>query len=127
MPLIGLCRHCLRILKCKDTYKEGWDAIREARYARMFKLGLIDPATTKLSPRLNKGLRWEDNPDKEWGARAMAVHAAMIDRMDKGVGRIIAALKETGALDNTLIVFLSDNGASPEDCARYGKGFDRPG
>ena len=115
------------IEKYKDTYKEGWDAIRQARYERMIKLGLIDSATTKLSPRLNNNLSWEDNPDKEWGARAMAVHAAMIDRMDQGIGRIINTLRETGELDNTLIVFLSDNGASPEDCARYGKGFDRPG
>ncbi|TCC99074.1 arylsulfatase [Pedobacter psychroterrae] len=115
------------IEKYKDTYKAGWDVIRKARYDRMLKSGLIDSVTTKISPRINDDLQWEDNPDKEWGARAMAVHAAMIDRMDQGIGRMIAALKETGQLDNTLIVFLSDNGASPEDCSRYGKGFDRPG
>lgn len=115
------------IERYKDTYRAGWDAIRKARYERMIKSGLIDPATTKLSPRINDDLQWENNPDREWGARAMAVHAAMIDRMDQGIGRMIAALKETGQLDNTLIVFLSDNGASPEDCSRYGKGFDRPG
>src|SRR3546814_14614455 len=57
----------------------------------------------------------------------MAVHAAMIDRMDQGIGRIIQTLKETGELENTLIVFLSDNGASSENCMRYGPGFDRPG
>lgn len=115
------------IKKYEDTYKGGWDAIREARYKRMVDMGLIDPNTTKLSPRLNKDQSWESNPHKEWDARAMAVHAAMIDRMDQGIGRIIQALKETGELDNTLIVFLSDNGASPEDCSRYGPGFDRPG
>ncbi len=115
------------IEKYKDTYKAGWDVIRKARYDRMVKSDLIDSVTTKLSPRINDDLQWEDNPDREWGARAMAVHAAMIDRMDQGIGRMIAALKETGQLDNTLIVFLSDNGASPEDCSRYGKGFDRPG
>jgi arylsulfatase A-like enzyme len=93
----------------------------------MVEKGLIDPATTKLSPGMNNNLSWADNPDKEWDARAMAVHAAMIDRMDQGIGRIIKALKETGQLDNTLILFLSDNGASPEDAARYGPGFDRPG
>jgi arylsulfatase len=76
---------------------------------------------------MDSKLTWENNPDKEWDARAMAVHAAMIDRMDQGIGRIINTLKETGELDNTLIIFLSDNGASPEDCARYGPGFDRPG
>ena len=71
-------------------------------------------------------LTWENNPDKDWDARAMAVHAAMIDRMDQGIGRMINALRETGQLDNTLILFLSDNGASPENCAAYGPGFDRP-
>jgi arylsulfatase A-like enzyme len=110
----------------KDTYKAGWDAIREARYKKMVKLGLIDPAITKLSERWKNDLKWGDNKDKEWDARAMAVHAAMVDRMDRGIGRIITALKQTNQLDNTLIVFLSDNGASPEDCAAYGPGFDRP-
>lgn len=115
------------IKKYEDSYKGGWDAVREARYKRMIEKGIIDPATTKLSPRPDNQLSWENNPNKEWDARAMAVHAAMIDRMDQGIGRIIKALKETGKLDNTMIIFLSDNGASPEDCARYGPGFDRPG
>jgi arylsulfatase len=115
------------IKKYEHTYDAGWDAIREARYKRMVEKGVINPATTPLSPRINKDLSWEKNPDKEWDARAMAVHAAMVDRMDQGIGRIIQALRETGKLDNTIIVFLSDNGASPENCMRYGPGFDRPG
>jgi arylsulfatase A-like enzyme len=115
------------IEKYKDTYQVGWDAIREARYQKMVKLGLIDPATSPMSPRIDSDLKWEDNPDKAWDARAMAVHAAMIDRMDQGIGSMIKALRETGELDNTLILFLSDNGASPEDASRYGPGFDRPG
>ncbi len=114
------------IEKYKDTYTEGWDDIREKRYAKMAALGVIDTAVAKLSPRWESDLKWEDNPHKEWDARAMAVHAAMIDRMDQGIGRIIKTLKETGVLDNTLIVFLSDNGASPESSAGYGPGFDRP-
>ncbi|MDQ0641716.1 arylsulfatase A-like enzyme [Pedobacter sp. W3I1] len=113
------------IAKYKDTYKVGWDAIREARYKRMVAMGLIDPKTAPLSPRQST-VKWEDNPTKAFDEMAMAVHAAMIDRMDQGIGRIIKALKETDQLDNTLIVFLSDNGASPEDAMRYGPGFDRP-
>ena len=115
------------IAKYKDTYKPGWEAIREARYQRMVKMGIIDSSTTKLSPRWNDQLTWENNPDKDWDAMAMSVHAAMIDRMDQGIGRIIQALKATGQLDNTLIVVLSDNGASAENAAAYGPGFDRPG
>ncbi|RPD37925.1 arylsulfatase [Chitinophaga barathri] len=115
------------IEKYKDTYKAGWDAIRKARYEKLAKSGLIDPAKAALSPRIKNALAWENNPDKEWDAHAMAVHASMVDCMDQGIGRIISTLKETGELNNTLILFLSDNGASPEDCSRYGKGFDRPG
>jgi arylsulfatase len=114
------------IEKYKDTYKKGWQAIRKARYEKMIKLGLIDPAKKKLEANPKNLPSWENNPTKEWDSQAMAVHAAMIDRMDQGIGRIIQALKQNDQLDNTLILFLSDNGASPEDCAKYGKGFDRP-
>ncbi len=115
------------IKKYEDTYKVGWDAIRGKRYKKMVDMKLIDPKNTPLSPRWQADLKWEDNPDKAWDARAMAVHAAMIDRMDQGIGRIIKALRETGELENTIILFLSDNGASPENCMQYGPGFDRPG
>lgn len=114
------------IEKYKNTYTEGWDAIREARYKKMIKLGLIDPTKTRLPIDDVDGPKWKDNPTKEWDARAMAVHAAMIDNMDQGIGRIISALKQTNELENTLIIFLSDNGASAENCAKYGPGFDRP-
>jgi len=114
------------VAKYQDTYKVGWNVIREARYRKMIKLGLIDSNITKLSKPVTDHVSWKDNPDKIWDAQAMAVHAAMIDRMDQGIGRIISALKKTGKLDNTLIVFLSDNGASPENAAAYGPGFDRP-
>jgi arylsulfatase A-like enzyme len=114
------------IARYKETYKSGWNAIREARYNKMIKLGLIDAATTKLPEEPEDAPTWEDNPTKEWDATAMAVHAAMVDAMDQGIGRIINTLKQTGELDNTLIVFLSDNGASSENCSRYGPGFDRP-
>ena len=114
------------IEKYEDTYTGGWDDIRESRYQRMVEQGLIDSSQYPLSERWEDDLAWEDNPHREWDARAMAVHAAMIDRMDQGLGRVIETLRETGELDNTLILFLSDNGASPEDCMRYGPGFDRP-
>lgn len=115
------------IAKYEHTYKAGWDAIRESRYKKMIEKGIINPQTTKLSKRMGDTLSWDANPDKEWDARAMAVHAAMIDRMDQGIGRLIKALRDAGQLENTLIIFLSDNGASPEDAARYGPGFDRAG
>jgi len=113
------------IEKYKDTYKVGWQAIRKARYQRQIKMGLIDPRTTKLSDRHNADRVWKDNPDREWDARAMAVHAAMIDRVDQGVGRIVAKLKQHHLFDNTLIMVLADNGASPETPGA--PGFDRTG
>ncbi|MCH5719486.1 sulfatase-like hydrolase/transferase [Niabella hibiscisoli] len=114
------------IEKYKSVYQPGWEAIRQSRYQKMAKMGLIDPAKVQLSPRHPANKSWEQNPNKDWDARAMAVHAAMIDRMDQGIGRIVEALRKTGRLDNTLIVFLSDNGASAELSERYGPGFDRP-
>ena len=114
------------IEKYKNTYKVGWGKIREARYKKMVNMGMIDPSKAPLSPRWHDGLSWKDNPDTVWDARAMAVHAAMVDCMDQGIGRILQALEQTGQLDNTLIIFLSDNGASPEWAANFGPGFDRP-
>lgn len=112
------------IEKYRDQYNQGYHAVREARYQRMIDMGLIDPTTTKLSPTI--GRNWDDlSPaEKRFQAGLYQAHAAMIDRMDQGLGRVFQALKETGKWDNTLIVFLSDNGASPE---RYpDPGFDRP-
>lgn len=112
------------IEKYKDTYKVGWDVIRENRYKKMIQLGLFDSKTTKLSPESrNDYSSWDINPNKEYDARCMSVHAAMIDRLDQGIGQIIATLKATGQLENTVIMFLSDNGASPELPAKAG--FDR--
>lgn len=114
------------IEKYKDTYKEGWQALREARYKRMKEMNLFGDADNFLSPRQFKD-SWEENPTKEWDARAMAVHAAMVDRMDREIGRVIETLERNGQLDNTLILFMSDNGCSNEDCQNYSEGEnDRP-
>lgn len=114
------------IEKYKDRYKDGWQAIREERYARMKKMGLLTSKEEFLSKQ-NPDKDWEQNADSIWDARAMAVHAAMIDRVDQGIGRLIKTLKDNKALDNTLILFMSDNGCSPELCQNYSPGDnDRP-
>lgn len=115
------------IEKYEDTYKVGWDRTREARYNRMLELGLVDEETSPISPRMFPDKSWKDNPDMEWDAHAMAVHAAMIERMDRAIGELVQKLKDTGELDNTVIMFLSDNGASSERPSKYGPGFDRAG
>lgn len=112
------------IEKYKDTYKVGWDVIREKRYEKMVEIGLIDRKTYPL-PENSSGKRWEDCLQKDYEAANMAVHAAMIDHVDQGVGKIIQKLKETGQYENTIIFVLSDNGASYE--RGYPPGFDRPG
>lgn len=115
------------IKKYEDVYKVGWEPIRTARYQKMLEMGLFDKATAELSPELFPELDWQNNPDSAWDSRAMAVHAAMIDRMDKTIGELVQKLEETGELDNTVIMFLSDNGASSERPSKYGPGFDRAG
>ncbi|MDR2917992.1 MAG: arylsulfatase [Tannerella sp.] len=114
------------IKKYEDTYTVGWEAIRDARYERMKKLGIFNDQSDFLSNRQSTK-EWNDNPDREWDARAMAVHAAMIDRMDQEIGRVLKALEEKGELENTIILFMSDNGCSPEICQNYSPGEnDRP-
>lgn len=114
------------IAKYEETYKVGWENIRNARYERQLELGIFGNQEDFLSERQFKD-KWEDNPDAEWDARAMAVHAAMVDRMDQGIGQVIKALEETGQLDNTLILFMSDNGCSNELCQNMLPGEnDRP-
>tara|TARA_Y100001933_G_scaffold213303_1_gene218852 strand:- start:4175 stop:5878 length:1704 start_codon:yes stop_codon:yes gene_type:complete len=111
------------IARYADTYRDGWQAIREARYQRQVEMQLFGDQPAPLSPRHDGHASWEDEPKQDWEMRAMAVHAAMIDRVDQGIGQIVASLKKTNQLNNTLIFFLSDNGASPE---RPGvPGFDR--
>ncbi|TKG97468.1 arylsulfatase [Puteibacter caeruleilacunae] len=101
------------IAKYEGRYDEGWDKIREERYARMKELGILDESMN-LSPRDAKVPAWKDLEKKKLMSRKMAVYAAQIDRMDQGIGRVIKQLKENGQFENTLIMFLSDNGGCAE-------------
>jgi arylsulfatase len=110
------------IAKYKDRYHGGWDKLRAARLARMKELGIV-PAHTQLSKRshwrnygetkIGVNPAWDTLPeDRRLDlARRMAIYAAMIDRLDQQLGRIISDLKAAGEFENTLIVFTSDNGA----------------
>lgn len=95
------------------VYDAGWNELRRARLERMIDNGLL-PAGTDLGDRAPGRPLWEDVPDKKWQARRMQVFAAMVDRMDRAIGRIVAALEDSGTLDDTLLLFLSDNGACAE-------------
>jgi arylsulfatase A-like enzyme len=101
------------LAKYRGAFDEGWDVLREKRMARLRAAGILGDSV-ELSARDPTQPAWRDAGHKEWQARRMEAYAAQIDRMDKGVGRILAELERTGRRDNTLVVFLSDNGASDE-------------
>jgi len=102
------------IAKYRGKYRKGWDRLRTERYARQVRMKLIDPKWA-LSPRDPDVPAWESVSNQDEFDLRMAVYAAQIDRMDQNIGRILAALKESGQSDNTLILFLSDNGACHEE------------
>ncbi len=110
------------IKKYADKYLAGWDKLREQRYSKQQKTGLLD-ASAKLNPRDAEVPAWDDISKSEkliW-AKRMAVYAAQVDCLDQGVGRIVQALKKNNLFDNTLIIFLSDNGGCAEFISRDNK------
>jgi arylsulfatase len=103
------------IQKYRGKYMMGWDKLREERYNRMLSMGIIDQSV-KLSQRDSKVPQWDtltEEAKEMWDLR-MAVYAAMIDRLDQNIGRVITCLEKAGELDNTLIIFLADNGGCHE-------------
>jgi len=95
------------------TYDAGWDAIRAKRLERQKSMGII-PKETELSPRDARVLAWEEEPEKKWQARRMEVYAAMVTEMDTAIGKILDQVEKNNEWDNTIIIFLSDNGACAE-------------
>ena len=99
----------------RGKYMQGWDKLREERHARQLQMGIVDPQWP-LSPRPDDSPAWETRaPDRQKRFDdIMSVYAAMIECLDRSTGRLVAGLKERGLLDNTLIIFLSDNGGNAE-------------
>jgi len=132
------------IAKYRDTYTPGWPTLRAARFARQQQLGLIATTLSDPEPQITApsgkesdleilgpgetrhAVPWESLTDeqKQFQATKQAIHAAMIDRMDREIGRVLEQLRTMNAMENTLIVFLSDNGASAEVMVR-GLGHDK--
>ncbi len=102
------------IAKYDGVYDNGYEAIRQSRLVRMKELGVISQATTIT----NRSGDWDKVPDKVWEAACMEVYAAMIDQMDSGIGRLVQQLEERGQLDNTIILFMQDNGGCQEGAGR---------
>lgn len=101
------------IAKYDGVFAEGWDVLRARRLERLRQSGILD-ASAELSERDPTQPAWDDTEYKEWQGLRMQVYAAQIDRMDKGVGQILDTLRANNQLQDTLFIFLSDNGASPE-------------
>jgi len=109
------------IARYRGQFRKGWDRLREERYARQLALGIVKKRW-QLSPRPDAVPAWDSLSEKERDLEdlRMAVYAAMLHRVDVGVGRLMAKLGELGLADNTLVLFLSDNGACPFDRRRQG-------
>ena len=103
------------IKKYKGRYDAGYEAIRKARYQKMKQLGVIEDWPLSDAPQ-----KWASfsEDQRAWELRCMEVYAAMVDSMDQGIGRIVKSLEDTGQLDNTLILYLQDNGGCAEGLGR---------
>ena len=102
------------IARYRGKFAGGYEPTRQARLAKEAQLGLVQPGQDRAATAGD----WDRVADKQLEASYMEVYAAMVDRMDQGIGRIVAELKRTGQFDNTLILFLQDNGACAEDQGR---------
>ena len=116
------------IAKFRGKYKSGWDKLREQRHARQKELGVVDKAWP-LSPRPPLVRAWDklNDQEKDRFDHIMAIYAACVAHMDTAVGRVVAALKQRGVLDNTLILFMSDNGGNAESGPEGRLEGDSPG
>lgn len=109
------------IAKYKGRYDAGYDTIRAARLEKMKQLGLLDERW-KVPPQAGN---WSKVDNKAWEARCMEVYAAMLDCMDQGIGRFVETLKKNGQYENTVILFLQDNGGCAEAMGRGGRPVPR--
>jgi len=108
--------------KYLGRYDEGWDVMRAARVAKQEELGLFTPGV-RPAPRPDHIPAWDSlSPEmKSWESRRMAAYAGLVDRVDQELGRLFADLEKTGELDNTIVLFFSDNGACPYDRRSVGR------
>ena len=102
------------IARYQGRYMIGWDELRKRRYRRLVGMGLIDEKWG-ISDRDDICPEWEGATDRERYDRKMAVYAAMVDRMDQGIGELLNKIRELGKEENTLVLCLSDNGGCGEN------------
>jgi arylsulfatase A-like enzyme len=115
------------IEKYRGYYSKGWDQIREEKWQRIQKLGLVDPQW-KLPPWRMDVPAWENlsEEEKEKEAHRRAVYAAMVDNMDQNIAKVLDRLDQLGIAENTLVVFMSDNGSQAFDNTSYNQRLADP-
>ncbi len=113
------------IRKHENRYLSGWDALREERHSRQLAIGMLEKRWD-LSPRDSRVPQWKDASDRRWQARRMAVYAAMVDCLDRNIGRMLDQLKMSGQEENTLVLFMADNGGCAEEVRPNWKGLHIP-
>lgn len=115
-PHWPLHAHKETIDKYRDRYQAGWDALREERYPKMIEAKVIQPEW-KMSPRDPEVPAWDalSKEDQEDRALRMAIYAAMVEELDHNVGKILKQVRDMGEEENTVVMFLADNGACHED------------
>ena len=102
------------VKKYDGVYDKGYGPMREARYRKAIEKGVISDKW----PMSKGAVDWAKFPHKDWDIRCMEVYAAMVDRMDQGIGRVVDQLEKYDALDNTIVVYLQDNGGCAEGYGR---------
>jgi arylsulfatase len=102
------------IERYRGRYDAGWDELRAARFTRQRELGIVS-RDAELPARDRGVTAWTETPEHDWQSRRMEVYAGMVTAMDRAVARVIGALENAGALDDTVVLFLSDNGACAEE------------
>lgn len=113
-PHWPLHAHDKDIAKYRNRFDAGWDELRAQRLQRLVASGIISP-DWPLSDRDARVSAWDDAEDKQWEASRMEVYAAQVDRMDQGIARVLQELEDSQRLEDTLVIFLSDNGGCAEE------------
>ncbi len=113
------------IKKHQGAFTKGWDRLRKERLDRMKKIGVISP-DCRISPRHPKIPAWNNEKHKPWQQRRMEVYAAQVTVMDEGIGRIMNLLRKREAFDNTIVLYMHDNGACHVEYGEQRKGSYLP-
>ena len=114
------------IARYEGRYRGGWDAVRTARHEELKAAGLVDPRW-EISPRDPDSHPWYDEPNHDWEDLRMAAYAAQVEQMDRSIGTVMEAIRRRGDEDNTLVMFLSDNGGCAEFLREDGEPTSWPG